>query len=82
MSKLLSGKVVSTKMDKTAVVLVTRFKNHPLYGKKYRVTKKYLAHDPTNQAKVGETVSLCPTRPISRRKHWKLATTNVKEKKA
>ena len=62
--------VVSDKMDKTVVVKVSRFVKHPLYGKFYQVSKKYKAHDPENKYKIGDTVEIMETRPISKDKHF------------
>lgn len=70
--KVLFGKVVSDKMDRTAVVMVTRFYQHPLYKKRVSRSKKYLVHDPENKCRVGEDVSLMESRPISKRKRWVL----------
>lgn len=70
MARVFKGRVVFTKMDKTAVVEVSRFKQHPLYGKKFRVSQKYLVHDPDNQAKVGQMLSITESRPLSKRKSW------------
>lgn len=64
------GKVISDKMDKTVVVLVERFKKHPLYKKHYRVRKKYYAHDEENRYKVGDIVEITESRPFSRKKRW------------
>ena len=68
MIRRLSGRVVSDKMDKTVVVAVERTKRHPLYRKQYKVTKKFLAHDPDNSHKTGELVQIAESRPLSRRK--------------
>lgn len=65
------GRVVSTKMQKTATVLVSRRKKHPLYKKTFLQTKKYLADDPLG-VKDGDMVSLEKVRPISKRKHWQI----------
>lgn len=64
------GIVVSDKMDKTVVVKVDRLKTHPIYGKKYKVSKKYKAHDEDNKFKEGDKVMLIETKPISREKKW------------
>lgn len=64
------GVVVSTKMQKTIVVLVENKFRHPRYAKTVIRTKRYLAHDETNQAKLGDRVVLLQSRPISRHKHW------------
>ncbi len=66
------GTVVSDKMDKTVVVSVDRIKEHPLYKKKYTVSKKYKADDQENQYKVGDVVEITGTRPISRDKKYKV----------
>lgn len=68
----LQGVVVSDKMDKTVVVSVSRFLKHPLYGKFYKVSKKYKAHDEDNSHKVGDTVEITETRPISKDKRFKV----------
>ena len=70
--KVLFGKVVSDKMDKTVVVAVTRFFQHPLYKKRVSSTKKYFAHDPENKSRVGEVVSFVESRPLSKKKRWVL----------
>lgn len=68
--RVLKGVVVSDKMDKTIVVLVERIKEHPHYKRRYRVFKKYKAHDPENNYKVGDKVSIQECRPISKEKRW------------
>lgn len=68
--KTLTGVVVSDKMDKTVVVSVSRFVKHPLYGKYYTVSKKYKAHDEGNAHKVGDTVEIAETRPMSKDKKF------------
>ncbi len=70
--RLLTGKVVSNKMDKTIAVSVERLVKHPTYGKYVRRTTKLLAHDEANECKEGDTVSIKPCRPMSRRKSWML----------
>jgi small subunit ribosomal protein S17 len=70
--RLLTGKVVSNKMDKTIAVSVERLVKHPMYGKYIRRTTKLLAHDESNECKEGDTVSIKPCRPMSRRKSWVL----------
>lgn len=69
---ILKGVVVSDKMDKTVIVTVSRFIKHPLYGKFYKVSKKYKAHDEDNKYKTGDKVEIIETRPISRDKHFKV----------
>ena len=66
------GIVVSDKMDKTVAVAVTRVRRHPLYKKTVRSTKKYLAHSPRNDARAGDRVLIEETRPLSKRKHWRV----------
>lgn len=68
--RVLSGKVVSDKMDKTIVVSVDRTKRHPLYGKRFTVSKKYHVHDPENKFIEGETVAFKEVRPLSKTKRW------------
>lgn len=66
------GKVVSTSMDKTIVVLTETYKNHPLYKKRVKYSKKYKAHDEENKAKVGDTVKIVACRPLSKTKRYVL----------
>ncbi|KKQ02261.1 MAG: 30S ribosomal protein S17 [Parcubacteria group bacterium GW2011_GWA2_36_24] len=68
--KFLKGVVVSDKMQKTVIVSVSRFIKHPLYGKFYKVSKKYKAHDEENKYKVGDRVEIVETRPISKDKRF------------
>ena len=68
----LVGKVVSDKTDKTITVLVETNKKDPLYGKRVKFSKKYAAHDEKNEAKVGDTVRIVETRPLSRTKRFRL----------
>ncbi|MBI2046416.1 MAG: 30S ribosomal protein S17 [Parcubacteria group bacterium] len=70
--KRLRGVVVSDKMDKTVVVLVNRFVKHPKYQKYIKQSKKYKAHDEENKHKVGDTVEIEETRPLSKDKHFKV----------
>jgi small subunit ribosomal protein S17 len=72
------GRVVSDKMDKSVVVTIERQVRDALYGKQQRLTSRFMAHDETNQAKVGDQVALAPSRPLSRRKRW--VVTRVVEK--
>jgi small subunit ribosomal protein S17 len=67
------GVVVSDVQDKTIVVRVERRTTHPLYGKTITVSKKYHAHDETNDANVGDLVRIIETRPLSKLKRWRLA---------
>ena len=70
--KLLEGEVVSDSLDKTCTVKVVRRVKHPKYGKFMVRSKKYLVHDPDNQARNGQFVSIEETRPMSARKHFAL----------
>ena len=70
--RILVGTVVSDKTDKTVVVRVERKVKHPMYGKIIRRSKKYHAHDEDNSFKVGETVRIEETRPLSKLKNWKV----------
>lgn len=70
LTRTLVGRVVSNKMNKTVTVLVERRVKHPLYGKYMVRSKKYHAHDETNQFKEGDTVEIQETRPISKTKAW------------
>lgn len=70
--KDLVGKVVSATNDKTITVLVETYKNHPLYHKRVKSSKKYCVHDEKNIAKVGDTVRIVETRPLSKTKHFYL----------
>jgi len=70
--KVREGIVVSDAMDKTVVVRVERRVAHPLYKKVVRRFKKFLAHDERNTAKVGDLVRIEETRPLSKRKRWRV----------
>jgi len=71
--RVLTGRVVSNKMQKTIVVAIERRKLHPLYKKYLTLTKKIKAHDETNQAGIGDLVRVIESRPISKEKCWRLA---------
>ncbi len=70
--KMRSGVVTSDKMDKTITVAVINRKSHPIYGKTVRSTVKLVAHDEENTAQEGDTVEIMETRPLSKRKRWRL----------
>ena len=70
--KTRTGVVVSDKMDKTIVVAAKFMEMHPIYGKFVQKTKKYHAHDENSEAKVGDTVLIMETRPLSKTKRWRL----------
>lgn len=74
----LSGRVVSDKMDKTVTVLVERKVKHPLLGKVLRRSKKFHAHDETNECHEGDMVVIEETRPLSRTKSWRVSKIVVK----
>ncbi|ACE05633.1 MAG: 30S ribosomal protein S17 [Candidatus Amoebophilus sp.] len=66
------GKVISNKGDKTITVLVERKLKHPLYGKFVRRSKKFMAHDAENACNEGDRVKIMETRPLSKKKRWRL----------
>lgn len=68
----LTGKVVSDKGDKTITVAIETYRNHPLYKKRVKYTKKYTAHDEKNVAKMGDVVKIAATRPLSKMKRYRL----------
>ncbi len=70
--KVRQGTVVSDKMDKTVVVAIERRVPHPVYGKMVTRTKRLKPHDEANSAKVGDTVRIVETRPLSKDKRWRL----------
>lgn len=78
--KIFTGKVISTKMAKTATVEVTRLMAHPVYGKVVKKMKKYHVHDEESTAKVGDTARFIASKPYSKLKKWVLLT-EKKEKK-
>ncbi|EPB99935.1 30S ribosomal protein S17 [Litchfieldella anticariensis FP35 = DSM 16096] len=71
-ARMLTGKVVSDKMDKSIVVMIERRERHPIYGKYVKRSTKLHAHDAQNQAKAGDTVSIAESRPLSKKKAWTL----------
>lgn len=71
--KELVGRVVSDTNNKTITVLVETYKKHPKYGKRVKYSKKYAVHDETNKAKVGDTVRIVETKPLSKTKRFYLA---------
>jgi small subunit ribosomal protein S17 len=78
--KVKTGKVVSDKMNKTIVVAVEKRVRHPLYGKTLKLTTKFKAHDENNEAKIGDTVKIMETRPLSKEKRWRLVEITEKAK--
>jgi small subunit ribosomal protein S17 len=80
--KVLIGEVISDKMNKTAVVRITRTIKHPLYGKIVKRFKKYKVHDEHNACKIGDTVEIIESRPLSKTKHMvlnRIVTNQMKE---
>ena len=76
--KTRTGKVVSDKMDKTIVVAIEEHVKHPLYKKVVKNTYKLKAHDENNECRIGDTVKVMETRPLSKDKRWRLV--NIIEK--
>ena len=72
LARTLKGFVKSDKMDKSVVVAVSTYKKHPQYGKYVLRTKKYMAHDETNQCHVGDQVEIVESRPLSKNKRWRV----------
>ena len=70
--RTLTGKVVSDKMDKTITVLIERRVKHPIYGKYISKSSRLKAHDDQNVGKLGDTVTISESRPLSKTKSWKL----------
>ncbi len=66
------GKVVSNKMTKSITIAINRKVKHPIYGKFMNKTTKFMAHDEKNEAGIGDTVRISETRPLSKRKRWRL----------
>ena len=80
--RTLAGTVVSDRMDKTIAVLVERSVKHPVYGKIIRRKSKIQAHDEHNACKVGDSVIIVESRPISKRKSWRLQSMSTRNVKA
>lgn len=78
--KTIQGVVVSDKMDRTVAVEMTRRFIHPTYKKFVTRKKKYLAHDETNECGIGDKVVIVESRPLSRRKHWRVSAIVEKAK--
>lgn len=72
MSKILKGTIISDKMNKTVVVRVDDLKKHPRYGRYYKSSKKYKAHDENGEFHIGDKVLIKECRPISKDKHFKV----------
>lgn len=78
MAKTLTGIVTSDKRDKTITVTVTSRETHPIYKKQYTVNRKYQAHDPKNEANVGDKVQISGIRPVSKTKAFQLANIELR----
>ena len=78
MKNILTGKIIAAKMQETATVLVERTKKHSKYKKQFKISKKYLAHNPKNIYKEGDKVIMEQTKPISKRKTF-IITEKVKD---
>jgi len=70
--KMRSGVVTSNKMTKTITVVVERKIMHPFYGKFMKKSKKFMAHDENEECNIGDTVKIMETRPLSKKKRWRL----------
>lgn len=66
------GAVLSNKAEKTVTVVVESLYRHPVYGKVVKRRKKFMAHDEENKCNIGDKVKIIETRPLSKRKHWKV----------
>lgn len=73
-SRILSGRVVSNKMDKSITVVVERFVKHPIYKKFVKRTTKVMAHDADNECQIGDAVTVKESRPLSKNKTWALVS--------
>lgn len=78
--KQITGIVISDKMQKTVVVRVEQIKEHPKYKKRYKVNKKYKAHDEKEECKVGDKVTIIECRPISKGKRWRVISKTKDQK--
>ena len=78
--KQLIGTIVSDKMQKTVIVEVERIKEHPIYKKRYKVHKRYKAHDEKGEYHTGDLVIISECIPISKKKHWKVVGFALKTK--
>lgn len=75
-----TGQVISDKMDKSIVVSVQRKVKHPIYGKFIRKSTRFMAHDEKNECGIGDTVKIMETKPLSKRKRWRLVEVLQKAK--
>ena len=70
--RMMSGRVVSDKMDRTVSVAIERLEKHPVYGKFIRRTTKVMAHDESNECRAGDMVTIAECRPVSKHKSWRV----------
>jgi small subunit ribosomal protein S17 len=77
--KLYTGKVVSDRMQKTVIVTVTSLYQHPVYKKTVKRVSRFTAHDPEGKCKIGDTVSIIESSPVSKNKRWKVLEIIEKE---
>jgi small subunit ribosomal protein S17 len=75
--RTITGIVTSKKMDKTLVLTVHSYRNHPKYKKRYRVSKKFYVHNPENKYEVGEEITVYESKPLSKLKRWSVAKPEV-----
>ena len=80
-NKRLTGKVLDSKMQNTAVVEIARKFSHPLYKKYITKTKKYYAHDPNNNCKAGDIVNIVESKPMSKLKRWRVLSVVTEDTK-
>ena len=78
--KVRVGRVTSNKMDKTATVLIERHVRHPLYHRIVKMSKKVLAQDEDNDCQIGDEVRIVETRPLSKRKRWRVVEVTERAK--
>ena len=78
--KIRTGVVVSNNMDKTAAVLIERLIKHPFYHRVVKRSKKYFAHDENNECQIGDKVRIMETRPLSKRKRWRVTEITERSK--
>jgi len=70
--KILKGKIINDKSNKTVIVLVKRKYSHPFFGKVITSSKKYHAHDENNKFKIGDIVQIIESKPLSKKKKWEV----------
>jgi small subunit ribosomal protein S17 len=78
--KILTGNVIGNSMDKTVTVLIEQLIEHPFYHRVIKRNRKFLAHDEKNECRIGDKVDIMETRPLSKRKRWRVVGIVGKEK--